>query len=257
MKQALSCIISNDEILPNIYLMWVESPELAATAKPGQFLMIQCPNLLLRRPLSIHRTTKRNRIALLYTIKGPGTKTLSQLSAGNIINLLGPLGNGFSINSSSSTLLLLAGGMGIAPLIFLADVALKQKLSVTILIGASTANKIYPKNLIPEQIHLSIFTEDDSKVGKKGLITDDLSQFVRHADQIFACGPIGMYHSLSHLTKEMNLKNPVQISLEIRMGCGVGSCLSCSIPTKNGQVRVCKEGPVFELQEILLDKVKI
>ncbi|GAH57413.1 unnamed protein product, partial [marine sediment metagenome] len=170
---------------------------------------------------------------------------------GDNIDLLGPLGNGFLIRPTSHKLLLLAGGIGIAPLRFLVDKAVKQGLSVTLLCGTPTAHR-YPANLLPTGIELVTATEDGS-VGRKGLITDLLPDFVDWADQTFACGPLPMYKAMVQMPE---LKDkPVQVSLEVRMGCGRGVCYGCTLKTRGGLKQVCADGPVFDLDDILWDEL--
>ena len=130
MKQSLAPIITNSEVMPGVYLIWLDSPEIASEAKSGQFVMVRCgEESLLRRPLSIHQVDG-DKLALLFTVVGKGTHWLSQRQKGEMVELFGPLGNGFSILPASHNLLLVAGGIGIAPLYFLAQEELKKKLSV-------------------------------------------------------------------------------------------------------------------------------
>lgn len=214
--------------------------------------MVHCgEESLLRRPLSIHQVDK-GKLALLFTVVGKGTYWLAQCQAGDTIDLLGPLGNGYSIHPDSHNLLLVAGGIGIAPLCFLAQEALHQGCSVTLLLGAPTAAQLYPKDLLPPETELVITTEDGT-AGKKGVITDLLPDFARGADQIFACGPIPMYRAMATQDQQLLKAKPVQISLEMRMGCGLGICYGCTLRTKRGLKQVCQDGPVFELNDILWD----
>ena len=147
----------------------------------------------------------------------------------------------------------MAGGVGITPLCFLAQEALNQGYSVTLLLGASTVAQLYPRYLLPLEAELVITTEDGT-AGKKGMVTDLLPDFIDWADQIFACGPVPMYRDMA-LKKQKFKGKPVQISLEVRMGCGFGVCYGCTVRTKNGLKQVCKEGPVFDLDDILWDKL--
>ena len=247
MKQVTASIIEKSEVMPGIYLIWLDSPGIASTAKPGQFVMVACgEETILRRPLSIHRVNG-DRIALLFTIVGRGTLWLSERTAGDIVDIFGPLGNGFSINPASKNLLLVAGGIGIAPLVFLTDEVAKQGKEATLLLGAQTASRLYPENLLPPEIELFTAT-DDGTVGRKGLITDFFPEFTDRADQIFACGPLPMYKTMSQIPE---LKNkPVQVSLEMRMACGLGVCYGCTVKTRSGLKQVCKDGPVFELSDL-------
>lgn len=246
MKQEIAPVISNHEILPSSYLMWLEPPDIACEAKPGQFVMVRCEDeTILRRPFSIHQRNGDS-IAILYTPVGKGTKWLSQRQTGDKIDLLGPLGNGFTINPSSKNLLLVAGGIGIAPLCFLAKETSNRKLSIKMLAGASTSALLYPQELLPCETETA--TEDGTS-GLKGLATGLVPGYVNWADQIFACGPMPMYREMYAKRAQMKGK-PVQISLEVRMGCGFGVCFGCTVKTRQGLKQVCQDGPVFDLEDI-------
>ncbi|OGO19907.1 MAG: dihydroorotate dehydrogenase [Chloroflexi bacterium RBG_16_50_9] len=248
MKQIVAPVISNVEVMPETYLIWLECPDVAAEARPGQFVMVNCgEDCYLPRPLSIHRTDV-GKLALLFKIVGKGTEWLSQQKTGNTLNIFGPLGNGFYINPDAHNLLLVAGGIGIAPIRFLADAANKQSKNITLLMGAQQAVQHLSNELLPSPMKLVIST-DDGSMGKKGPATLSIPNEANRADQVFACGPVGMYRAMAQMPE---LKNkPVQVSLEIRMACGVGVCYSCTIKTRKGLKQVCKDGPVFELEDII------
>lgn len=257
MNQVDASIISNVEIMPGTYLIWLESPRIASQSRPGQFVMVRCgKKYSLRRPLSVHQVDeKKEKIALLYSVVGQGTRWLSQCKSGDNIDLLGPLGNGFSIDPTAQTLLLVGGGIGIAPLRFLAQEALNQGHPVTLLSGAATATQLYPEHLLPPEAKLVAVTEDGT-AGEKGMITDLLPDFTIRADQIFACGPVPMYRNMALKKRELGLEGkPVQVSLEMRMGCGRGICYGCTIKTTGGLEQVCKDGPVFDLSDIIWDEL--
>jgi len=237
--------------------MWLKCPEVASEAKPGQFVMVNCgKECTLPRPFSIHQVNDKGDIALFFAVleNGKGTGWLSKRHTGDAVELFGPLGNGFSIHSTSHNLLLVAGGIGIAPLLLLTQEALRQGCSVTLLMGASTAAHLYPKHLLPPEIKLVITTEDGS-AGERGMITNLLPESGGKADQIFACGPIPMYRDMSDKYHQLLKHKPVQISLETRMGCGLGVCYGCTVKTKSGLKQVCKDGPVFDLDDILWDEL--
>ena len=255
MKLVSAPIISNNRILPNVCLMNVKAPEIAALAHPGQYVMVRCGegyDMPLRRPLGINRISKDG-ISLLYSVVGRGTEWLSQRKAGEPVDLFGPLGNGFEVYPSSRNLLLIAGGVGIAPLLALAEHARAKGLKFRLIIGEKNAAKIYPERLLPPGIKAVITTEDGS-LGQKGMVTDILPQFVSEADQVFVCGPLPMYQAIAKMGKKLG-KKPTQVLLETVLGCGVGACLSCSIETKRGRKLVCKDGPVFEFRDIIWDKM--
>jgi len=245
-----SPITSHTELMPGVYLTWLEAPQIAASALPGQFVMVSCgEDTLLRRPLSIHQVDK-NKIALLFSVVGKGTHWLSQRKTGEEIDLFGPLGRGFSLMPASKNLLLGAGGIGIAPIAFLAQEAVKQKHQVKLLLGAATASQLYPTRLLPPEIELVTATEDGS-AGEKSTLTDIIPDHTDRADQVFACGPIPMYRAMAG----KKYKKSVQVSLGMRMGCGLGVCYGCTVRTKNGLKQVCKDGPVFELEDIVWDEL--
>jgi len=267
-KQSLCSIASNVEVMPGIHLMWIEAPDIAVAAQPGQFITVRCGDFTLRRPFSVHQVSSRE-IALLFKVAGKGTFWLSQRQKRDRIDILGPLGRGFSIEPGARNLLLVAGGIGIAPLVFLMQCASSQN-QITLIHGANTAAQLHPfssagkkrSNLppLPKGVQFVPVTEDGS-MGKKGMATDILPDFLDWADQVYACGPVDMYKTMAEMSwraKQSNLKlRKCQVSLEVRMGCGFGACYSCTINTKKGLKQVCRDGPVFELDDIIWQEVRI
>ncbi len=210
----------------------------------------------MRRPLSIHRVDDSNQLSVLFAVVGRGTQWLSQRQKGETLDLLGPLGNSFHIEQASRNLLLVAGGIGIAPLVFLAQQALKKGKSVKLLSGARTKDGLYPSQLLPGGIEIKAITEDGSS-GRKGMVSKIFPDYIDQADQIYACGPKAMYETIASQMQRQYIKKPAQLSLEVRMGCGLGACFGCSIRTKHGMKQVCQDGPVFNLEEVILPEVKI
>ena len=250
-KQISAPVVSRTELMPGVYLFWLRAPQIAEVAQPGQFVMVRCgdgPQPLLRRPLSIHRIADGEQVALLFSVVGQGTSLLSQYREGGKVDLLGPLGNGFSLHPGSGKLLLVAGGVGIAPLVFLTDKALDQGRAVVLLAGSATASLLYPRSLLPSAVDLVTATEDGSE-GRKGMATDFLDEFVNQADQVFACGPQSMYQVMA--ARSLHGPKSVQLCLETAMACGLGACYGCTVKTKGGLQQVCRDGPVFELDDIL------
>jgi len=238
--------------MPGIYLIWLKAPSIASEARPGQFIMVRCgEDTSVPRPLSIHRRND-SEIALLFSVVGKGTEWLSWCKAGDRLDIFGPLGNGFSVNPGSHNLLLLAGGMGIAPLLFLAEEMLKQGTSVRLLYGTAGIYR-YPEENLPSGINL-VATTEDGTVGYHGMVTELLPDYPDRAEQVFACGPIAMYRDMLDNYPQLAHKK-VQVSLEVRMGCGRGICYGCTIKTKSGQKRVCEHGPVFDLHDVLWDEL--
>lgn len=247
MKQTIASIISNNEIMPRTHLVWLECPQIPADAKPGQFVMVNCgEDCYLPRPFSVHQVDG-SKLALLFEVTGKGTSWLSEHHKGDKLQMFGPLGNGFTIYPDSKNLLLVAGGMGVAPMCFLVQEASKRNCSTKLLIGGKTAAQCYPENLLPDGLD-PVYASEDATLGKPGRITAFVPDYFDWADQIFACGPLGMYRAMAQIP---DLKNkPVQVSLEIVMGCGVGVCYGCTIRTKSGLKQVCRDGPVFELSDL-------
>jgi len=255
LNQVSAPTISRSEVVPGVYLIWLKSPQIASLAQPGQFVMVRCgEDCLLRRPLSVHQIDG-GKIALLFTIAGKGTRWLSQRQTGDNVDIFGPLGNGYTIYPDSKNMLLVAGGIGVAPLCFLAQEALKQGCSLTLLLGATTAAQLYPQHLLPPEVKLVIATEDGT-AGQRGMITDLLPDFVDRADQVFACGPMPMYRDMATKRHQLLKGKPTQVSLEMRMGCGLGICYACTLKTKQGLKQVCQDGPVFDLDDVLWDEMK-
>lgn len=257
MNQLKAAITSTIEVMPETHQLWLEAPEISDAARPGQFVMVRCgPDTYLPRPFSIHKVDG-GKIALLFSTVGMGTRWLSQQKAGVTLDIFGPLGNGYTVHLDSRNLLLVAGGIGIAPLRFLADTALRDGKKVTLIMGARTADcllpisssqELYNRGMLSSSINVINATDDGSE-GFKGLATDLIEPYLDGVDQIFACGPAEMYRTMAASYNNL-YKRPVQISLEIMMGCGVGVCYGCTIETKQGLKQVCKDGPVFDMGEI-------
>jgi len=265
MIQSAAKIIFNTRITGQSFHMGVLSPVLSRESKPGQFVTIKTGDTqdpLLRRPFSIHRVRK-NQIEIFYEVVGKGSKHLSQKKTGEFLDVIGPLGNGFSLGDSSGEIpgpiILIGGGMGVAPLVFLAEClknrkkpGLKQKIIV--LIGARTKSHIHCANDFKEiGCEVKIAT-DDGSCGFHGRITvlfEELlnKKFSLGADNIYACGPVPMMKALCLISGKHNLQT--QISLESHMSCGFGACLGCVVNTRSGYKRVCKEGPVFQAEEVI------
>ncbi len=269
MKQVVAPVISNSEVMPGVYLIWLESPQIASLAQPGQFVMVRCgEGTLLRRPLSVHQVDG-GKTALLFAIVGKGTNWLSQRQIGDTVDIFGPLGNGFTLPNTPQEILLVAGGIGIASLRFLAEEANRQGNRVTLFMGVPRRSKLLP---LPSEgplghelfaaFHNVFRVTEDGSEGYKGMVTDllvdrldkvDRLVHIKDITQVFACGPLPMYKTMARLPF-LNNKS-VQVSLEVRMGCGHGVCYGCTVKTKNGLKQVCQDGPVFNLEDILWDEV--
>lgn len=251
-------IIDQENISDRFFKITLKSNYITSKAKPGQFVNIKVSNTtdpLLRRPISIHKIIRESQtFELLYEVVGKGTVLLSQKTSLETINILGPLGNGFSLTKRpKETAILVGGGIGIAPLYALAEkITKKTYRSVHVLIGAKTKSFILCesdfKNLGAD---VFISTEDGS-YGKKGLITQTLDNLIHDLNlknvDIFSCGPYPMLKSISEIADKH--KSKCQMSFEANMACGIGACKGCAIKTNSGYKMVCKDGPIFDAKEI-------
>lgn len=247
---------SNLEIAENLYLMRFESREIAAKARPGQFLNIRAAQrwspLLLRRPFSISRVVGST-IELLYAIVGLGTKSMAAQRPGDEIDVLGPLGVPFRYEEAFDTAVVVAGGLGIAPFPFLTDYLEKRKNTrILTFVGSRSVFKI-------GSLHLQnvISATDDGSMGFRGTVVDCLADYLRThtlpAPKIFGCGPTRMLSGLSTFAQSRGLR--CELSLEGDMACGIGICQGCPVERRNGTKKyalVCTEGPTFDCQDIVL-----
>lgn len=262
-------IISNLPISCGHFKLILEAPAIAQGARPGQFVHVRVEegmNPLLRRPFSIHRVRTANpqnpeargdQIEILYKVRGKGTEILSQKRPSELLEIMGPLGNGFPLPlvEKENTCILVAGGVGVAPLVFLAYVLLNTyKTKTKVLIGAKTKDTLLCVDEFRQLgCEVEIATEDGS-AGFKGLVTDLLKQFLSGKSLpfnpiLYSAGPNFM---LQEIKKIANIFKILCFgSLEENIACGLGGCLGCVVKTTQGYKRVCKEGPVFNLEEIL------
>ncbi len=248
-------IVSNQELMTGVKLIELEAPEIASLAKPGQFVMVRCgESLILPRPFSIHGASRETgRFTLLFALKGKGTRWLARRRSEEKIFVAGPLGNTFTLSEKPSRLLLVAGGIGIAPLAFLISESLSTH-TMTLLVGATTAAKLYPERLLPGGVAIVTMT-DDGSTGKRGLVSDVVTSYLDWADRVYLCGPLPMYRTIAGCLSERRGIPPVEVSLEVRMGCGLGICYGCTVKTRHGTKQVCRDGPVFPMDEVIWDSV--
>lgn len=262
-KDVKAKILSNKKIYDSYYKMALKTPYIARNAKPGQFVQVRCTSgiePLLRRPFSIHRVSGKG-IEILYEVVGNGTEILSRKKSEEYIDVLGPLGTGFSLPRAQGPgprAIIVAGGIGVAPLVFLAEELAKKKIRTAVLIGAKTKNHILCETDFKKtgaKVHVA--TDDGSKGCKglvvklleKSLVPDPLSLVA-----VYACGPQPMLECIAVMCREQRLE--CEISLEEKMACGIGVCLGCAVKVKDGTYKlVCKDGPVFNAHELEKEKI--
>ena len=268
-------IVLNRELVSQHFLMHVKLPVSWATPQPGQFVMVRVRDrrdILLRRPLSIYAFDRDETglvIELLYRIAGKGTFALSRQKAGEHLEILGPLGHGFDIFPEMKKIVLLAGGIGVVPLAFLASHYMKlptgDHLEIIGYIGAKSAGHLVGVDKLKEVCTEVKISTDDGSRDYHGFVTellaDDIESFIDGDSIIYACGPSPMMRRLAEVLKACldagkGKPIPCQISVEERMACGVGACLGCvihvkAIGDKTQYKRVCQDGPIFDIRDII------
>jgi dihydroorotate dehydrogenase electron transfer subunit len=253
-------VVSNRQINPVTFLMGLDVPDIASAANPGQFVMLRVNNgvdPLLRRPFSICGTGDRNILFILYKTVGSGTGVLSEKKLGERLWVMGPLGNGFSLPAPGNKAIMVAGGIGIAPLNFLAG-AIKKK-PIEFMIGFASSGDIIPNGQITDRdMNISIAT-DDGSFGYPGMVTEllieCLDRQVHQSDKllIYACGPMPMLKKTALIAADRNII--CWVSLEAMMACGLGACQGCAVKVMQQDKptpyrHVCKDGPVFPSTDI-------
>lgn len=245
-------VLENEQIMPRTHVLTLQIPRHAQNASPGQFLHIRCGSAkapLLRRPMSIFRI-ERGTLDLMIRDVGEGSAWLTRQVPGVELDCLGPLGRGFRLDSQARNLLMVGGGYGVAPLVGLAERALFRGCEVTLAVGAATSDLVFPTRLLPPEIEYLVAT-DDGSVGHHGFVTDLVAERLSWADAVYSCGPLPMMAALGRIMRELAPRKRAQVAMEERMGCAMGVCLGCVIETTRGPMRVCTEGPVFDIQRIL------
>ena len=240
------------------FLMTIESPEIAASGKPGQFVNVRCggPDAYLRRPFSICRIDRdRGTFDIGVQVRGKGTQALSAMSEGDPIDIMGPLGRGFSLDSNDRRIAVVGGGIGVFPLLqLLREHPASEKLA---LLGFRTRDQVVMEEDFRKECHELSISTDDGSYGVPGFVTSLLEEKLneKQFDRVFICGPAPMMKRAAEICKQKNI--PCEVSLEERMGCGLGACLVCACKVRmNGDwdyAHVCKDGPVFSGDSVIFE----
>ncbi|MEG1579911.1 MAG: dihydroorotate dehydrogenase electron transfer subunit [Bacteroidaceae bacterium] len=253
-KYILDLTIKSVETLHEGYVLLRLTDETAKLPDmiPGQFAEVRVDNsstTFLRRPISINYVDKeKNELWLLIHIIGEGTRALSLLKEDGKLNLVFPLGNGFSIpENKATTPLLIGGGVGIAPMLYMGKVLKDMGIEPTFLLGARSAADLLQLDDFNELGCVAITTEDGS-MGEKGFVTQHSLLSNKKITNIYTCGPKPMMMAVAQYAKKNNIA--CEVSLENMMACGLGACLCCVEKTVKGNVCVCKEGPVFNIKDL-------
>ena len=246
-------VTENIQLHPTCCLMKLTSDKRLPEMIPGQFAEVRVddsPKTFLRRPLSIHFVDKKNNeLWLLIQVVGEGTCRLANYMPGETLNVMLPLGNGFSAPQANdeAQLLLIGGGVGIAPLLYLGDTLKSIGFSPEFLLGARSKEFILQLDEF-EKIGKVYITTEDHSMGERGFITNHSILQAKKIDKIYACGPQPMMLAVAQYAKATDID--CEVSLENRMACGIGACLCCVENTVKGNVCVCTEGPVFNINQL-------
>ncbi len=251
-------IVSNEKICPKFYKLCIDAKAIAKAVKPGQFIHIKVSETLVpffRRPFSVFRAKKY--VEVLYEAVGVGTKALSERKPGEYLDVLGPLGNHFHVlpkgpqSQSPKQIVMIAGGIGVAPFLVLSDALARKGYEMILLYGARTKGHIFPMNEFKKNGCKVYIATDDGSVGVKGYVSNLFSKIDANPKTtvLYTCGPHAMMSSVQKFAKEYNLN--CQASCEEVMACALGACLGCSIKTTKGYKTTCYDGPVFDIREVI------
>lgn len=253
MKKIHNCqLIKKTQIADGIFDFVIASDEIAAQAQCGQFLHIDCgESTFLRRPISICDAAN-GEVRFIFEVKGEGTVSLAKKEEGDIIDVMGPLGHGFEINDSVKNPVIIGGGIGVFPLYKLA----KNLKNSKVFLGFRNKDRVVMEKEFENVSDMVIVGTDDGSYGYSGYIASAMEQYLgfNQCDMIYSCGPMPMLKAVKRIAEERGI--PCQVSLEQRMGCGIGACLVCACETNNEGTdkykKVCQHGPVFYSTEVVL-----
>lgn len=239
-KESIYKILSNEKIAKDVYKMVLEGDTQYITA-PGQFVNIKISDKYLRRPISVCDCDDST-ITVIYKVVGAGTEEMSQMQAGESLDVLTGLGNGYDITKSKKPMLI-GGGVGVPPMYMLAKKLIEDGQQVTVILGFNTKDEIFFEQEFKDLGADVYVATADGSYGIKGFVTD---AFIDDYDYFYTCGPLPMFKAVYEKTTTSG-----QFSFEERMGCGFGACMGCSCKTKYGNKRICKDGPVLVKEEII------
>ncbi|MCX7704552.1 MAG: dihydroorotate dehydrogenase electron transfer subunit [Planctomycetota bacterium] len=252
MKRVKSKVLANLRCADDAFILRLDVQNSAHSAMPGQFLMLHIPNgrTFLRRPFSI-ADSEGGEITLLIREVGEGTRSLRALKENTPLDIIFPLGRGFSIPHADKVLLV-AGGIGVSPLIFLIKFLRARGISTTLVFGADTARHLYLSDHLERLCNRTVFVTEDASSTGRGTAVDAAAKLLEQGERfdfLYTCGPTPMLRAVSELAKKFHLEG--EASLESRMLCGIGVCLACSFKIENGRrLKICSEGPVLPLSAL-------
>ncbi len=247
-------IIEKKTLAKEMYSFVILCPEVAQAAVPGQFVHIRIGSFTLRRPISICEIDKnKGTLRIVFEVRGNGTAEIAGLNKGDLIDMLAPLGHGFTVNSDYKKVICIGGGIGTPPMLPLAQIYGEKAAVIT---GFRSANAVILQDDFKKAGAETILCTDDGTMGVHGFVTQPLEEMLKNggADAIYACGPMPMLKGIANLAKQYGVPM-CEVSLEERMACGVGACLGCACKVKRNDeeyfLHVCKNGPVFNSEEVV------
>lgn len=246
-------VVANEQVAGGVGLVVFEAPRTAAEVRPGQFVHVRIAegtSFILRRPFSVHRV-RGGRIEILYQVVGVGTRALAEAAPGSEMDIVGPLGHGWEIPEGAAHALLVAGGLGAAPLGMLAEELARRGVAVTVAAGAPSEERLLARELFEEVARRVELATDDGSCGTAGFVTGVCESLLADEalDVVYTCGPEPMQRIIAAQAAAEGV--PCQVSLERLMACGIGACLSCVVPTTDGLKRACVDGPVFDAASVI------
>ncbi|HIR24202.1 MAG TPA: dihydroorotate dehydrogenase electron transfer subunit [Candidatus Egerieimonas faecigallinarum] len=257
-RKEIATVVSQEQIASDVYSMWIQTEQIAEEAKPGQFISLYCADKsrLLPRPISLCEIDRgKGRVRLVYRVVGKGTDEFSRLRAGDTVEILGPLGNGFPLEEArGKRVLLMGGGIGIPPMLETA-----KQLDAEKMIVSGYRDELFLTEDFAEagELYLAVEHPGEGVICTEGNVLDAVRENELEADVIFACGPTPMLRAIKSYALEKEI--PCWISMEEKMACGIGACLACVCQSKEidghshvHNKRICKDGPVFLSTEVEL-----
>lgn len=257
-RKEIATVVSQEQIASDVYSMWIQTEQIAEEAKPGQFISLYCADKsrLLPRPISLCEIDRESgRLRIVYRVVGKGTDEFSRLRAGDTVEILGPLGNGFPLEEArGKRVLLMGGGIGIPPMLETA-----KQLDAEKMIVSGYRDELFLTEDFAEagELYLAVEHPGEGVICTEGNVLDAVRENELEADVIFACGPTPMLRVIKSYALEKEI--PCWISMEEKMACGIGACLACVCQSKEidghshvHNKRICKDGPVFLSTEVEL-----
>ena len=248
-------IIENSAVGQNLYVMRIESPRIAQTVQPGQFIHLRVPGMedhILRRPFSIYDVVvSSGYLDVLYQERGFGSRHMTHLVANQLVDNIGPVGRGWSLPQDITRVLIVGGGVGAAPLLMQTRALVSAGVVVDVVLGAQTKNTLVTlERFEATGAHIHVATDDGSS-GVAGFCTIPAAELLaaHHYDLVACCGPEPLMRRIADAAHQAGVS--CEVSLERRMACGVGACLSCVVETSKGRQRACVDGPIFNAREVV------